>query len=204
MTPTRAPIAKGRLGKPVEFGYKAQIVDNEDGVIVDHNIEAGNVEAPSLDHELGNSHGERRPRSFIASDLASRRCLLSEPIDQDRGQPKNDDAGQTEAEDHSPAWREWSVPTPVEHWGAPRTPRSAAAIVQPGPPSIPLRHPSTLEGHRAPNASYGRYSRQPSPPIQRSPSALYSRCSASSSAALMAPWFDPSNPNPVVPPSRRT
>jgi IS5 family transposase len=36
------PIVKGRLGKPVEFGYKGQIVDNEDGVIVDHNIEAGN------------------------------------------------------------------------------------------------------------------------------------------------------------------
>jgi IS5 family transposase len=36
------PIVKGRLGKPVEFGYKAQLVDNEDGVIVDHNIEAGN------------------------------------------------------------------------------------------------------------------------------------------------------------------
>jgi IS5 family transposase len=36
------PIAKGRLGKPVEFGYKAQLVDNEDGVIVDHSIEAGN------------------------------------------------------------------------------------------------------------------------------------------------------------------
>ena len=36
------PIAKGRLGKPVEFRYKAQLVDNEDGVIVDHNIEAGN------------------------------------------------------------------------------------------------------------------------------------------------------------------
>src|SRR6185436_7158444 len=35
------PIVKGLLGKPVEFGYKAQLVDNEDGVIVDHNIEAG-------------------------------------------------------------------------------------------------------------------------------------------------------------------
>jgi transposase, IS5 family len=29
------PIRKGRLGKPVEFGYKAQIVDNADGVILD-------------------------------------------------------------------------------------------------------------------------------------------------------------------------
>jgi IS5 family transposase len=36
------PIAKGRLGKPVEFGYKAQLVDNDDGVIVDYNVEAGN------------------------------------------------------------------------------------------------------------------------------------------------------------------
>lgn len=36
------PIVKGRLGKPVEFGYKAQLVDNDDGVIVDHNVEAGN------------------------------------------------------------------------------------------------------------------------------------------------------------------
>ena len=29
--PDARPIVKGRLGKPVEFGYKAQIVDNEDG-----------------------------------------------------------------------------------------------------------------------------------------------------------------------------
>jgi IS5 family transposase len=36
------PIRKGRLGKPVEFGYKAQIVDNVDGVILDHNVELGN------------------------------------------------------------------------------------------------------------------------------------------------------------------
>jgi len=36
------PIRKGRLGKPVEFGYKAQIVDNADGVIPDHSVELGN------------------------------------------------------------------------------------------------------------------------------------------------------------------
>ena len=36
------PIRKGRLGKPVEFGYKAQIVDNADGVILDHSVELGN------------------------------------------------------------------------------------------------------------------------------------------------------------------
>lgn len=33
------PIRKGRLGKPVEFGYKAQVVDNADGVILDHSSE---------------------------------------------------------------------------------------------------------------------------------------------------------------------
>jgi IS5 family transposase len=43
------PIVKGRLGKPVEFGYKAQLVDNEDGVILDHNVEQGNPpDAPML------------------------------------------------------------------------------------------------------------------------------------------------------------
>ena len=43
------PIRKGRLGKPVEFGYKAQIVDNADGVILDHNVEMGNPpDAPQL------------------------------------------------------------------------------------------------------------------------------------------------------------
>jgi IS5 family transposase len=43
------PIVKGRLGRPVEFGYKAQVVDNEDGVIVDHNVEMGNPpDAPML------------------------------------------------------------------------------------------------------------------------------------------------------------
>jgi IS5 family transposase len=47
--PDARPIVKGRLGKPVEFGYKAQIVDNEDGVIIDHNVEIGNPpDAPQL------------------------------------------------------------------------------------------------------------------------------------------------------------
>jgi len=43
------PIAKGRLGKPVEFGYKAQVVDNDDGVVLDHKLEQGNPpDAPQL------------------------------------------------------------------------------------------------------------------------------------------------------------
>jgi len=43
------PIAKGRLGRPVEFGYKAQVTDTDDGVIVDYTLERGNPpDAPQL------------------------------------------------------------------------------------------------------------------------------------------------------------
>jgi IS5 family transposase len=40
--PDARPIAKGRLGKPVEFGYKAQITDNSDGIVVDLAVFKGN------------------------------------------------------------------------------------------------------------------------------------------------------------------
>ena len=47
--PDARPIAKGQLGEPVQFGYKAQVVDNEDGVVLDHNLEQGNPpDAPQL------------------------------------------------------------------------------------------------------------------------------------------------------------
>ena len=47
--PDARPIAKGRLGKPVEFGYKAQVIDNADGVVVDHTVVVGNPpDAPML------------------------------------------------------------------------------------------------------------------------------------------------------------
>ena len=39
----------GRLGRPVEFGHKAQIVDNIDGIVLDHTVEQGNPpDAPQL------------------------------------------------------------------------------------------------------------------------------------------------------------
>ena len=43
------PIAKGRIGRPVEFGYKAQLVDNSDGIVLDHSVVIGNPpDAPML------------------------------------------------------------------------------------------------------------------------------------------------------------
>jgi IS5 family transposase len=48
------PIRKGRIGVPVEFGYKAQVVDNSDGVVLDYQVLKGNpADAPLLAPALG-------------------------------------------------------------------------------------------------------------------------------------------------------
>jgi len=63
------PIAKGRLGRPVEFGYKAQVVDNDDGIVLDHTVERGNpADAPQLAPALGRviTRTGRRPRTVTA------------------------------------------------------------------------------------------------------------------------------------------
>jgi IS5 family transposase len=63
------PIAKGRLGRPVEFGYKAQVVDNDDGVVLDHTVERGNpADAPQLVPAVGRviTRTGRRPRTVTA------------------------------------------------------------------------------------------------------------------------------------------
>ncbi|OIN78872.1 ISNCY family transposase [Mycobacterium malmoense] len=64
------PIRKGRLGKPVEFGYKAQVVDNADGVILDHSIEIGNpYDAAQLVPAIERiSHRTGRPPRAVTAD----------------------------------------------------------------------------------------------------------------------------------------
>jgi transposase, IS5 family len=68
--PDARPIAKGRLGRPVEFGYKAQLVDNNDGVVVDHTVERGNpADAPQLAPAIGRVIGRtRRPPRTVTAD----------------------------------------------------------------------------------------------------------------------------------------
>jgi transposase, IS5 family len=39
--PDARPIRKGRIDRPVEFGYKAQVTDNDDGIILDCTVEYG-------------------------------------------------------------------------------------------------------------------------------------------------------------------
>jgi transposase, IS5 family len=63
------PIAKGRLGKPVEFGYKAQITENDDGIIVDHDLQQGNPAdgpqlAPAVERVINRTG--RTPRTVTA------------------------------------------------------------------------------------------------------------------------------------------
>src|SRR6266513_751866 len=47
--PDARPIRKGRIDRPVEFGYKAQVLDNDDGIVVDYTVEYGAVpDGPQL------------------------------------------------------------------------------------------------------------------------------------------------------------
>ena len=47
--PDARPIAKGRLGKPAGFGYKAQVTDNDDGIIAGYAAGQGNpADGPQL------------------------------------------------------------------------------------------------------------------------------------------------------------
>ncbi|HEY3036347.1 MAG TPA: ISNCY family transposase [Streptosporangiaceae bacterium] len=39
--PDARPIRKGRIDRPVEFGYKAQVTDNDDGIVLDYHVEPG-------------------------------------------------------------------------------------------------------------------------------------------------------------------
>ena len=41
--PDARPIRKGRIDRPVEFGYKAQVSDNDDGIVLDYAVECGAV-----------------------------------------------------------------------------------------------------------------------------------------------------------------
>lgn len=67
--PDARPIAKGRLGRPVEFGYKAQVLDNVDGVVLDHTVDLGNPpDAPQLSPAVARviARTRRRPRTVTA------------------------------------------------------------------------------------------------------------------------------------------
>jgi IS5 family transposase len=61
---------RGRLGRPVEFGYKAQVLDNDDGIIVDHAVEQGSpADAPQLAPAIARvTRRAGRPPGAVAAD----------------------------------------------------------------------------------------------------------------------------------------
>jgi IS5 family transposase len=68
--PDARPIRKGRLGKPVEFGHKAQLVDNDDGIVLDHDVQPGNPAdgprlKPAVERVIGRTR--RKPRTVTAA-----------------------------------------------------------------------------------------------------------------------------------------
>ena len=68
--PDARPIMKGRIGKPVEFGYLAQVVDNADGIVADHSIHVGNPSdgpllAPAIER-IGKKLVGRAPTAVTA------------------------------------------------------------------------------------------------------------------------------------------
>ncbi|WP_045385839.1 ISNCY family transposase, partial [Mycobacterium kyorinense] len=106
------PIAKGRLGKPVEFGHKAQVTDNDDGIVLDHTVEVGNPpDAPQLAPAVGRitkrtgrapgtvtadrGYGEKRVEDDL-HDLGVRTVVI----------PRKGKPGQArQVEEHRPAFR---------------------------------------------------------------------------------------------------
>jgi len=94
--PDARPIAKGRLGKPVEFGYKAQLVDNEDGVVLDHDVQHGNpADAPRLAPAIDRVSTHQNVDSAL-HDLGVRAVVIPR-----KGRPTK----AWQAEEHRPSFR---------------------------------------------------------------------------------------------------
>ena len=68
--PDARPIRKGRLGRPVEFGYKAQVADTVDGLVIDHQVVVGNpADAPMLAPAIARIAGRfGRPPKAVTAD----------------------------------------------------------------------------------------------------------------------------------------
>jgi IS5 family transposase len=106
------PIAKGQLGKPVQFGYKAQVVDNDDGVVLDHTLHQGNpADAPQLAPavERVTARTSRKPRTVTADrgygeasvDEALHELGVKNVVIPRKGKPGK----ARQAEEHRPAFR---------------------------------------------------------------------------------------------------
>ena len=106
------PIAKGSLGKPVQFGYKGQVTDNDDGVVLDHTLEQGNpADAPQLAPAVKRviRRTGRKPRTVTADRGYGEKAVDDELHDLGVGTvviPRKGKPGQArQAAEHKPAFR---------------------------------------------------------------------------------------------------
>ena len=79
--PDARPIARGRLGRPVEFGYKAQVTGNDDGIVLDYALEQGNPpDGPQLAPAIGRviKRTGKTPRTVTAD-----RSYSGQPVEDD-------------------------------------------------------------------------------------------------------------------------
>lgn len=85
--PDARPIRKGRLGKPVEFGFKAQVVDNDDGIVLDYNVEIGNpADAPQLVPAIERvSRRCGRPPDQVTADRGYGKASIDRALEDDVG-----------------------------------------------------------------------------------------------------------------------
>ena len=106
------PIAKGSLGKPVQFGYKGQVTDNDDGIVLDHALEQGNpADAPQLAPAIARviKRTGRKPRTVTADrgygekavDDALHEMGVRTVVIPRKGRPGKD----RQAAEHRPAFR---------------------------------------------------------------------------------------------------
>lgn len=106
------PIAKGQLGKPVQLGYKGQVVDNDDGVVLDHTLHQGNPpDAPQLAPAVKRvtARTRRKPRT-VAADRGYGEASVDDAL-HDQGVkhvviPRKGKPGKArQAQEHRPAFR---------------------------------------------------------------------------------------------------
>ncbi|QHE74324.1 Mobile element protein (plasmid) [Rhodococcus sp. WAY2] len=169
--PDARPIAEGRLGKLVEFGHKAQLVEGDDGVIVDHNVERGNpADAPHLAPAVDRvrTRAGRPPRTVTADrgygekaieddlrDLGVRNVVIP-PMGKPRlaGEPRNTDQRSDEQSSGAPESKAESAPSNVDTAGtapastAPQAPRYGSAA-GPGAPTWSRSAPWQRERRRS-------------------------------------------------------